>query len=51
MLDMAFAFFWAVFVSVRKEEEKYKKKTKKLSQLLKSHISGMFETILLKFGM
>ena len=40
--------FIAVFVSVRKEEEK---KTKKLSQFLKSHISGMPEAISLKFGM
>ena len=28
-----------------------KKNTKKLSQFLKSHISGMLEAILLKFGM
>ena len=37
---------------MRKEEEKYEeKKTKKLSQFLKSHISGTLEAILLKFGM
>ena len=40
--------FIAVFVSVRKEEEK---KTKKLSQFLKLHISGTLEAISLKFGM
>ena len=34
------------------KRKKYKKKkTKKLSQFLKSHISGMLETISLKFGM
>ena len=41
----------AVFVSVQKDEEKEGEKTKKLSQFLKSHISGMLETILLKFGL
>ena len=30
--------------------ERKKKKKKKLSQFLKSHISGMLEVILLKFG-
>ena len=40
--------FIAVFVSVRKGEEK---KTKKLNQFLKSHISGTLEGISLKFGM
>ena len=44
---MAFAFY-SSFLSVRKEEEE---KTKKLSQFLKSHISGTLETISLKFGM
>ena len=44
--------FIAVFVSVRKEEEKEEeKKMKKLSQFLKSHISGSRDTIALKFGM
>ena len=40
--------FIAVFVSVQKEEEK---NPKKLSQFLKSHISGTLEVISLKFGM
>ena len=39
--------FIAVFVSVRQEKEK----TKKLSQFLKSHISGTREANSLKFGM
>ena len=39
----------AVFVRARKEEEK--EKSKKLSQILKSHISGTLEAISLKFGM
>ena len=43
--------FIAVFVNVRKEEKKKKKNTKKLSQFLKSHISGTLEAISLKFGM
>ena len=43
--------FIAVFVSARKEEEKKKNKTKKLSQFLKLHISGTLEAISLKFGM
>ena len=37
-----------IFVSVQKDNEE---KTKKLSQFLKSDISGMLEAILLKFGM
>ena len=40
--------FIVVFVSVRKEEEK---KRKKLSHFLKSHISGTLEAISLQFGM
>ena len=40
----------AVFVSVQKEEE-LRRKTKTLSQFLKSHISGMLEAISLKFCM
>ena len=44
--------FIAVFVSVRQEKKnKKKKKPKKLSQFLKSHISGTREAISLKFGM
>ena len=34
-----------------KRKKNKKKKTKKLSQFLKSHISGMPEAISLKFGM
>ena len=34
-----------------KRKKNKKKKTKKLNQLLKSHISGMREAISLKFGM
>ena len=43
--------FIAVFVSVQKEEENKKKKMKKLTQFLKSNISGTLEVISLKFGM
>ena len=39
----------AVVVSVRKDKEKEEKK--KLSHFLKSHISGILEVILLKFGL
>ena len=35
----------------KRKKNKKEKKTKKLSQFLKSHISGMPEAILLKFGM
>ena len=35
----------------QEEENKKKTKTKKLSQFLKSHISGIREAISLKFGM
>ena len=35
----------------KRKKNKKKKITKKLSQFLKSHISGMPEAILLKFGM
>ena len=35
----------------KKRKKNKKKKTKKLSQFLKSHISGMLEVTLLKFGM
>ena len=44
--------FTAVFVSVQRGRKiRRKTKTKKLSQFLESHISGMLEAILLKFGM
>ena len=46
---MAFAFYGS-FVSVQKKKNN-KKKMKKLSQFLKSHISGMLNVILLKYGM
>ena len=42
--------FMAVFVSVQKEEEK-KEKNEETKPILKLHISGMLEAILLKFGM
>ena len=35
----------------KRKKIKKEKKTKKLSQFLKSHISGTLEAILLKFGM
>ena len=35
----------------KRKKNKKKKNTKKLSQFLKSHISGMLEAISLKFGM
>ena len=35
---------------MREKRKKNKKKMKKLSQFLKSHISGTLEAILLKFG-
>ena len=44
---MAFAFYG----SFCKCAKRGRKKTKKLSQFLKSHISGTLEVILLKFGM
>ena len=49
---MAFAFY-SSFCKCAKRGRKIrrKKKTKKLSQFLKSHISGTFEAISLKFGM
>ena len=40
----------AVFVSDEKRKKK-EEKTEKLTQFLKSYISGMLEAILLKFGM
>ena len=47
---MAFAFY-RHFCKCAKRGRKTRKKTKKLSQFLKSHISGMLEAISLKFGM
>ena len=49
---MAFAFY-SSFCKCAKRGRKIrrKKKTKKLSQFLKSHISGTLEAISLKFGM
>ena len=48
--DMAFAFY-SSFCKCAKRGRRRKKKTKKLSQFLKSHISGSLEAISLKFGM
>ena len=49
---MAFEFY-SIFCkcATRKRKIRRKKKTKKLSQFLKSHISGTCEAISLKFGM
>ena len=43
--------FIAVLVNLQEYKEKEGKKMKKLSQFLKSHISGTLEAISLKFGM
>ena len=49
---MAFEFYSSFCkCATRKRKIRRKKKTKKLSQLLKSHISGTREAISLKFGM
>ena len=49
--DNAFAFY-SSFCKCAKRGRKYEeKKTKKLSQFLKLHISGIIEAISLKFGM
>ena len=48
--DMAFAFY-SSFCKCAKRGRKIRKKPKKLSQFLKSHISGTLEAISLKFGM
>ena len=47
---MAFAFY-SSFCKCAKRGRKIRKKTKKLSQFLKSHISGTPDAISLKFGM
>ena len=50
--DMAFAFYSSFCkCATRKRKGRRRKKTKKLSQFLKSHISGTREAISLKFGM
>ena len=49
--DMAFAFYSSFCnCATRKRKIIIRKKTKKLSQFLKSHISGTREAISLKFG-
>ena len=49
---MAFKFYSSFCkCATRKRKIRRKKKTKKLSQFLKSHISGTREAISLKFGM
>ena len=48
--DIAFTFY-SSFCKCAKIGRKIRKKTKKLREILKSHISGMLEEILLKFGM
>ena len=47
---MAFAFY-SSFCKCAKRGRKIRRKTKKLSQFLKSHISGTLEAISIKFGM
>ena len=42
--------FYSSFCKCAKRGRKIRKKTKKLSQFLKSHISGTLEAISLKFG-
>ena len=48
--DMAFAFY-SSFCKCAKRGRKIRKKTKKLSQFVKSHILRTLEAIALKFGM
>ena len=50
---MAFEFYSSFYKCATRKRKirRRKKKTKKLSQFLKSHISGTPEAILLKFGM
>ena len=48
---MAFAFYSSFCKCATRGKKNKKKKTKKLNQFLKSHISGTREAILLKFGM
>ena len=49
--DNAFAFYSSFCKCAKRGRKIRRKKTKKLSQFLKSHISGMPEAISLKFGM
>ena len=49
--DNAFAFYSSFCKCAKRGRKRRRKKTKKLSQFLKSHISGMPEAISLKFGM
>ena len=48
---MAFTFYGSFGKCAKREEKQEEKKPKKLSQFLKSHISGTLEVTLLKFGM
>ena len=49
--DKAFAFYSSFCNCAKRGRKIRRKKTKKLSQFLKSHISGTLEAISLKFGM
>ena len=49
--DKAFAFYSSFCKCAKRGRKIRRKKTKKLSQFLKSHISGTLEAISLKFGM
>ena len=49
--DMAFAFYSSFCKCAKRGRKIRRKKTKKLSQFLKSHISGTLEAISFKFGM
>ena len=49
--DMAFAFYSSFCKCAKRRKIIRRKETKKLSQFLKSHISGTREVISLKFGM
>ena len=48
---MDFAFYSSFCKCATRKRKIRRKKTKKLSQFLKSHISGTHEAISLKFGM
>ena len=49
--DMAFEFYSSLCKCAKRGRKIRRKKSKKLSQFLKSHISGTLEAISLKFGM